>query len=78
MGKKFTKFMQNVSSSRFGWYAAIKMNHDLADSHYIKHYMNTNKSMFMCAPYFGKMFPRVGTQLNMLQYFSHISHDSLS
>ena len=67
--------MQNVSSSRFGWYAPIKMNHDLADLHYI---MDTNRTMFMCALYFGKMSPRVGTELKLLKCCSQIGHDSLS
>ena len=55
LGNKFTKFIRNASSSRFGWYAAIKINHDLADSYYIQHYMNRNRTMFMCAPIFGRM-----------------------
>ena len=55
LGNRFTKFIRNASSSRFGWYAAIKINHDLADSYYIQHYMNTNKTMFVCVPIFGRM-----------------------
>ena len=54
LGNRFTKFIRNDSSPKFGWYAAIKINHNLADSYYIKHYMHTNKTMFMCVPYFGK------------------------
>ena len=53
LGNKFTKSMTNVSSPLYEWVAAVKINHDLADSYYIKHYMNTNKTMFTCAPELG-------------------------
>ena len=54
LGYEFSKYIPNDTSFRFGWHATIKINHDLADSYYIKHYMNTNRTMFMCVPYFSR------------------------
>ena len=53
LGSKFTKYISNVSSPSYEWVAAVKINHDLADSYYNKHYMNTNRTMFICAPELG-------------------------
>ena len=54
LGYKFSKYIPNDTSISFEWLATIRINHDLADSYYIKHYLNLNKTMFMCVPYFGK------------------------
>ena len=53
LGNKFTISIANVSSPFYEWVAAVRINHDLADSYYTKHYMSTNKTMFICAPELG-------------------------
>ena len=51
VGYKITKYAKYFTSSKWGCIMMFKWDAQLADSYYLKHYANTNRTMVICTPH---------------------------